>query len=295
LIWGHGQEYKNEIINRIHKQEYIEIIRIENHSPNNMRKFINRVYSKDYVPYYHLISKTSYLRSKPNKVTFIFVKNNNSQEYFSRTWGGIHIEDSYINNIKNELRMKYNPVNEEGKTTEQHIIHASDNEDQVDDILKYLGHSRGLRMFMTEPNKIIHLPYYLDKFNSFCLSSVDVAKVAANVLSRHQKSGKCITNKVSIFDTPHYHALDGSPNSYIEYMDEFRGHEITRFHTLAKFLAMASNFEYLESPYNQNFILVKQRNIKNFEYQILDGVHRAAILAKSGIDRFPVAKISTNV
>jgi len=191
--------------------------------------------------------------------------------------------------------MKYNPVNEEGETTEQHIIHASDNENQVDDILKYLGHSRGLRTFMTEPSKFIDLPYYLSKFNSFCLSSVDLTKVAANILSRHPISGKCITNKVSIFDTPHYHALDGNPNSYIEYMDEFRGDEITRFHTLPKFRAMASNFEYLESPYEQKFIVVKQINIKNYEYLLLDGTHRAAILAKSGIDRLLVAKISTNV
>ena len=47
LIWGNGIKYKKEIIEIIRKEKYINIIRIQNYKPKNIKKFVKDIYSYD--------------------------------------------------------------------------------------------------------------------------------------------------------------------------------------------------------------------------------------------------------
>ena len=159
LIWGHGIEYFNDILNDIRANKNFEIQKIQKHRPKSMKSFVKEMYSYDYAPFWHLKAKTKYLLKTPQEVCFIFIKNLNPNEDFLDEGSFRHKESLTLKKFKEELRDKYNPY-ENDKRTHNHVIHATDSQEQTEHMLYYLGYEEGVDLFESE-NSFVDLPYYL--------------------------------------------------------------------------------------------------------------------------------------
>jgi len=284
LIWGNGIQYKWEILDILRGKEFLEIIRIKDYYPRNIKKFVKAIYSYDYAPFQHLKAKTKYLMKSKAEVTIIFVINKNPQEKSFGEGDFRHIECINIKSIKEEIRNKYNPrVN--GKRTEEHVIHATDNESQVDYILKYLGHPEGIDYLKNVPNPLLNIPYFIPKFDEFTIKKVDFSQIYCNILTGNRLKYKTKTHAIE--ESPQYRCLNGDIDVYKSYLFTFLGGPLTANYSVERFMDLANNFVYLEKPYDNNYILVKEFRSK--EYLIQDGLHRASILKHRGLKNIPVA------
>jgi len=286
LIWGNGMPYKEEILSIIRSKDFLKILRIMDYRPKRIARFVRKVYSYDYAPFQHLKAKTRYLLNTEPIVTLILVRNESPREVYRGQGAFRHIECERIREIKEEIRNKFNP-RKNGKRTEEHVIHASDNEAQVANILRIFGFKDGIELLKNVPNPILYFPYYLPKFNEFTIRRVNSAQVYCNILKGNKELFWKET--VPIEETPHFAFLKGDTRSYGEYLSKFLGGPLTCDYSAEKFKALSKNFAYLEPPYATSYILVKE--FRPNQYLILDGVHRAAILKLRGMDNFAVAVI----
>jgi hypothetical protein len=283
LIWGNGLAYKMEILNEIASNGDFEIVKILQHRPKSIKKLVKEIYSYDYAPYWHLRGKTQYLLTTLPQVIFIFVKNKNPQEDFSGEGEFRHIESITVKILKNEIRDRFND-REEDRRTENHVIHASDNEGQVDRILKYLGYKDGLNYLKRTPNRILDAPYYIPEFNKFSIREVDIDNLLCNILIGTREN--YYSEIVPLEKSPQYACLCGRTGVYSEYVQEFLGGPLDQEYSVEKFLNLSKNLLY---PYKSKYILV--RRLGPMEYVVLDGLHRASILKFRGQKKVSVAII----
>jgi hypothetical protein len=284
LIWGNGMPYKEEILDIIRSKEFLKILRIMGYGPTSIARFVRKVYSYDYAPFEHLKAKTRYLLKTEPDVTLILVRNESPREVYRGQGAFRHIECERIKSMKEEIRNRFNP-RKNGKRTEEHVVHASDNEAQVDNMLKIFGFKDGIEFLRNVPNPILSLPYYLPKFEEFTIRCVSSSQVYCNILRGTRESFRKET--VQIEETPHFAFLTGDMTSYAEYLSKFMGGPLTCDYSAANFVALSKNLAYLEHPYATSYILM--REVQPNQYLILDGVHRAAILKFRGVDNFAVA------
>jgi hypothetical protein len=163
LIWGNGLRYKNQIIDEIRKDNNFQIVKILHHKPKTIKKLVQAIYSYDYAPFWHLKSKTEYLLKTTPEVEFIFVKNIDPREDYVGEGDFRHVESQTVKHLKETIRDKYNERKDD-RRTEEHVVHASDNQEQTDYILRYLGFNEGLNYLTREPNKLIKTKYYFVTF-----------------------------------------------------------------------------------------------------------------------------------
>jgi len=286
IIWGHGLKYKDVILDIIRNTENITIVRIVKHKPKSIRHLVKVVYSYDYAPLYHLKKKTRYLVTTAPKVLFVFLHNTDARQIYRGKGDFRHIECERIKRIKEEIRDKLNERKND-RRTEDHVVHASDNESQVDYILKYLGFKDGVGRLKNVPNPNLSLPYYIHKFDKFAIQCVNSSKLRCNILNGTKESFS--KEAIEIDQTPHSLCLTGNTRAYKEYLNKFMGWALTCDYSVEKLMELSQNFTYLEPPYATSYILTKE--FKPNQYLILDGVHRAAVLRFRGINSFPVAVI----
>jgi len=283
IIWGNGLQYKEEIIEIIEGNPYLEILAIKKHCPKNVEKLVKAVYSYDYAPFKHLTNKTRYLLSTEASVLFIFIRNNNPREtYIEGNPLFKHKECLTIKSVKEEIRDRFNERKGD-RRTEDHVVHASDNQSQTDYILKYLGYKEGVGKFKSRSNLLIPVTYHLGKFNRFSLKEVDLSDVYCSIAT-----GPETDMLRSVCETPHYRFLSGDVAEYNEYRTMFEDFPCMMDDQFpARYKKFASSFEYLKAPYSTSYILAKE--VSPGRYQIIDGVHRIAILAYRGINNCIIA------
>lgn len=286
LIWGNGLKYKEEIIDILRRKPHLEILKILNHTPKNIKKLVRVIYSYDYAPFQHLKSKTNYLLSTGPEVVFIFVKNNNVREIYAGDGQFRHLECEYIKSIKEEIRDRFNERKND-RRTEDHVVHASDNESQTDYILKYLGFEKGVELFKNNPNPLLSVPYHIKIFDQFVLKYVNARQVYCSILEGTRDSFS--KRVLPIEETPHYLCLSGDIESYQRYLNTFGGSLLTDDYSVEKLLNLSKKFSYLEPPFSNGYVLTKE--FEPYKYQVMDGVHRASILKYHGHDKFIVAVI----
>lgn len=286
LIWGNGIPYKEEMLSMIRSKEFIKILRIMDYRPKSIARFVRKVYSYDYAPFEHLKSKTKYLLNTEPVVTLIFVRNKSPREMYRGQGAFRHIECERIKSVSEEIRNRFNP-RKNGKRTEEHVVHVSDNESQVDHILKVLGFKDGIEFLRNTPNPILPLPYYLPEFKEFTIRCISLSQLYCNILRGNRES--FWKEAVEIEKTPHFAFLTGDTTSYKEYLSKFMGGPLSCDYSVEKFRVLSRNFAYLEGPYVTSYILV--REFRPSQYIILDGVHRVSILKFRDVDGFPVAVI----
>jgi hypothetical protein len=257
----------------------IEIMRIEFRRVKDMRRFVFDLYACDTVPINHLHSKLRYLFEVPPHILIVFARNYAPEECPVGEGPFRKVQCRHICKLKWEIREKYNP-RREGQRTEEHIIHASDYEEQVDYFLKMLGYTGGIAFLHGEGNGLpFDLPYHLKRPHTYILRTVRFDDLRASVLvdaGHNRTPGKEIRR---IEDTPHFRSLHEGTDDYVRYLRSFRFHWLTDDHYPAKL----SELDSLAEDHIRGFPpLLVIRSDKAF--RILDGVHRAAVALNHGLN-----------
>lgn len=278
-------QHKDEIIDEIKKHPDLSIKLIKAHTPKSIKTLINEVYSFDYAPIRHLRKKTRYLKKTPNSVLFIFIENNNVEETLLGKKKHIHVECQKIKVFKEEIRDRFNPKDKQGKRSEHHVIHASDNHQQTIKMLHHLKVNQHRQDPFSPPSKILTgAPHHLKSIKCFEIRTVKTAELRQLEI---QNDGN--KKLIPINESRHYKLLKGYTSSYIEYYDQNRGNTLTDPHFKDTFLRLAENFNYLGEAHPADYIIT-QKNKQN-QYVIKDGSHRAAILAYNNTESVLVAVI----
>lgn len=283
IIWGHGLKYRDQIIDKIRSHKDMRIIRTVHHRPATVRHLVKAVYAYDYAPLGHLKSKTRYLTKTPREALFIFIENRNPNEDFYGKGVFRHFESTTLKRLKEEIRNEFNE-RIDGERTEDHVIHASDNELQTHLILQYLGFG-GLHS-LRKKQHILELPFHIRKRGEFVIKNVLIESLVCNIVAGnsdnpHKKKG------ISISLSPHYLALSGNHFAYQEYIERFFRKQFADYYSPERFKKLADKFEYLAAPYGTHYIAVRQLN--DGKFQIIDGLHRAAIMCHKGVSQLAVA------
>jgi hypothetical protein len=282
MIWGHGLQHTNQILEVIRSDAHLEIITVVKKNIENVASFVPDVYACDTVPFHHLMEKTRYLLTTPSQIVFVLVLNRDPQEMYFGEGPFRHIQSKRIKNVKEEIRNKFNPRHENGQRTENHVIHASDYPSQVEHLLSVLK-LPPLSHYQIDPHPSIDAPYHLGRLESLQVVDVDVNSLYASILGR---------GLMKIKDTPHYKYVVGDKMEYLEYHLNHFGAALTDDHLPESFDKKIGDFKYGKEvkPGKRNLILVKK--LQDGRLQILDGVHRAAILVSRGASSIEVAMVA---
>ena len=276
IVWSHGFKYLNEILEIIRSNNFLEIVLIEKYVTKNMSQLVNNIYSHDYAPIIHLQAKIKYLKKLKPEIMFIFVKNNNPDIDFFGENSFRHLESKSINRTKKQIRNNFNPKDRDGHITHDHIIHATDNESQANTLLKLIGYKNGVNKFY-KINNIISAPYYITEPKRFSIININFKKLFCKNAAESKDEYKLTT--IPIIDSIQYKSLLDE-KIYKKYIENFRGTVLKEDYTYNRFLNLKRKFKYLDESNKNNFIIVKK--IKNDNFIILDGLHRAALHLHSG-------------
>jgi len=280
-IWGNGLSHKDEILDILRNEDSLKIIRIVSRTAKNMQKFVFDLYGCDTVPIWHLRAKLKYLFLVKPEIMVVFVKNYNPQEMPVGMGEFRKVQCQYINQIKIRIRNQYNPRHPDKKfqikpldegVSHEHVIHASDYEDQVDYFLKMLGHKNGIHYLHGDNENLpFEKPYYLKTPESYIYKTIMIEKLRASILD--DSDNRSIIHKMTkISETPHYLSLNQGTDDYRNYLEKFKYTLLTPDYSW-------ENFNRL-NELNVNQIKRFDRIIVKSEsdyYRILDGVHRAAV------------------
>lgn len=286
LIWGHGVRFLTGIMDTINEHSDVDILWVEKKKISDMKVFIDQVYSSEWpsVPKEHTLSKTSFLLNPqiPNEAAIILVMNRNPNV---RTQDNIDPrfrmpESGTIKDIKTKIREKFDPNKGggglipllSGYNPDQHIVHASDFEEQVHNILSIFNMKKYNSWFK----------YWEDRYqptskSNILTESVRLDNILLRILDNNGNSRIC-----KIEDSPHYKFLCGDTIEYENYWEQYSGTMLKEDHSPATFNKLAEDFNYLSDPYENCYIKVDEN------YKSLDGDHRLTILKSQGVDTVKV-------
>ncbi len=277
LIWGHGMQFQSDIISIIKAVPEFEIIKELNYNANNIGKLVKKIYSYDYAPFHHLKSKTIYLKKTSPKVKFIFIKNNFPIENHYGSGRFFHIECDRIKKTKEKIRNEFNERKND-RRTEDHVVHASDNELQTDYILKYLGYKLGTKTFIRNLDKIINAPHHLKIPNNYSIEKISINLLLCSIIENDK------TKVVPIEESPQFKG----GKYYEDYLLKNNGKYLQDGYSISKFKLLTKQLDYMKDEYSVDYIITKRHNEK---FLVLDGLHRAAIQKKNGIEAIKVVII----
>lgn len=286
IIWGNGLNYVPEIVNEIAIDSNFKIIRLKYHSFTNTETFIRDVYQCDTVPWEHLISKSRYLHSSPQKCMVIIVENLRPQEQMIGSGEFKHIQCQNITNLKIRIRSKYNPKFPNPSkqiaplpkgVSHEHVIHATDYLSQTDYLLRYFNLNT-VGYYKRYDHFDYHIPWHLEvSAPDIIEKNVNISDLKCNIL------GKGI---VKVQDSPHFKYVKGDKLEYQSYIDKHIGTELQENHFCKTFDRLINSYDpNYKSDGKKSFIIANKNNI------IIDGVHRASILTNLNIKQTRVINI----
>lgn len=280
-IWGNALTHKDEILDILRNEDSLKIIRIESRTVKNMKKFIFDLYRCDTVPIEHLRAKLKYLFLVKPEIMVVFVKNYNPQEMQAGQGAFRKVQCQYINQIKIRIRNQYNPRHPDKKfqikplnkgVSHEHVIHASDYEEQVDYFLKMLGHKNGIQYLHGDSENLpFQKPYYLKRPETYTYKTIMIEELRASILDDSDGKG-VIHHTRKISETPHYHSLNQRTDDYKKYLEKYKYTLLTPDYSWEGFKKL--NELDLDQIKKFDRIIVKR---ESDYYRILDGVHRAAV------------------
>lgn len=281
IVWAHGLSYLGEIIAALEDDRDWEILMAKQVRGFAPEKFIMQVYGCDTYPLEHLQSKIQYLKDLPGNATFIFVKCYNTDGRIVgsgpfRAWQA----DKMVS-FKRFFREKYNPRNPDGGMNHDHVIHGTDNEAQTDYLLKLLGYAGGLHIF--EKDAPFAIPYHIQWAGKYCLCSLPVASLRANILFREGKG--VITRLTALTETPQYLGI-AVQDIYKRYLNEFQYTYLCDYYSPRKYLELQQ--ADIEHVLRKNPVIVRQEADRHI---LLDGVHRASVALAKGLQKIPAVII----
>lgn len=286
LIWGHGINHLDDILKDTRSNRCFNILKIQKYKPRSIKRFVKEMYSFDYAPFWHLKAKTEYLLNTPKEVCYIFIENLDPDEDYLGEGGFRHKESLTLKRFKEELRDKYNPK-ENGQRTENHVIHATDSQDQTNHILKYLGYDDGISLFEKQ-SYFVNVPYYLKGYTHYEFKSMLVDKLYCRVVDGRSWDDFYIKT-IKVVESPQYLGLTKDMKIYEDYVAKFLGGPLQEDYNIKRFTEVAEDFEYLRDPYQTSFVILESINDKLI---ILDGLHRACSHIKQGNEDIKICLVS---
>ena len=271
IVWGHGLVHLEGILDMIRSTEHFTVMRIIKHKPKNMKRFVNKVYSYDYAPLAHLKSKIKYLQKVDNCLICIVIKNHSPVVDILGEGSFRHKESLRLKELKTRIREKYNPY-KNGEMSHDHVIHATDNEEQTYHILKALGNENIYNYFQ---NNLFSLPFFLGEIHGYNLIEVNMDELVCG-----QAVGDTFNytiENVQISQSIQYSALlnnDGA-KAYKQYIEKYRGTALKADYNLESYINLSSRFSYLAAGFENSYVTVRVN--ANKQYVIVDGLHRASI------------------
>ncbi len=272
-IWGNGLLYADEILNILRSQKNLRILRIESLKVRNMNRFVFDLYACDTVPLSHLKSKLRYLDDVVPEVIVVYAKNLDPEELPVGEGEFRNVQCQFINRLKWEIRDKFNPRSD-GLRTEEHVIHASDYEEQVDYFLKMTGHAEGIEFLEGGSEGLpFYKPYHIKRPGTYIFMRIPVDLLRASILMG-DPGGKNYedidTSVLPIAKTPHYLGLCGE-DAYEGYISKYKYKFLMDDHTVEKLVEMRELTIDNIRVFSPILIVSDEEH-----YRILDGVHRAA-------------------
>ena len=217
-----------------------------------LANIIALVYQHDTSRLDHLAGKARFLRKHPAEATLIFAN-----------WSpGNSIEDS-----KAGLRSEFNSSLIADAGPHDHLFHACDAAWDSWRLLRVFdGPAFYLRAFEAlRAGKG-------DRLREYPTEESTIGRIPVNSLRISILSGSSSTSLVNVTETPHYEFLEGNEDKYRKYLTSHLGYGIRSFHSVKRFRELSN--ETILNP-----LIVKKNGSL---YTVLDGAHRAAILAHRG-------------
>ena len=285
IIWGHGLSHLNEILTMIRNVDTFEIARIVKYKPSNMKKFIRKVYSYDYAPLAHLKSKIKYLESVEPSLVCIVIHNHLPNVDILGEGSFRHKESLTLKQLKTDIREKFNPyVN--GKMTHDHIIHATDNEEQTHHILKAIGDIDIKSYYKTN---LYSVPFFLGEKTSYEIKEVDFDQLLCGQADGDSDSDSFKIIQMPVEQSVQYKALHNGRDEYQNYINKYLGTALKSEHSIDKYLQLEDQFKYLATGHDNSFVTVKKTDQE--KYLIMDGLHRAALHLSQNFKKIKVCII----
>ncbi|EKF9988718.1 ParB N-terminal domain-containing protein [Vibrio cholerae] len=266
IIWPHGLKNKKGIIELISKD--FDVLYIKQIKVRSMKGFVKAVYNFDYAPFVHLKNKTKYLEGIGNDVMCIVVRNKKPELDLFDVGKFRHIECTKVKSKKAQIRNKYNP-RLDGKLSEEHVIHASDNEQQSYDIMRLFKIPKEISIRSQSGT------YHINKGNSYQLRYVKLNDIYCFNFELNDKKIRRVER--DLINSVQYDFIQGNKEKYEEYLDMFLGVSLHDLYSSTKFENFIHGFEFERCPP----ILIKEDS--KGRYYILDGLHRATMVKSLGI------------
>ncbi len=279
LIWGHGLSHTREILEIIRSHGAFDIVAVYRRNVGDMARFVQRVYECDAVPMEHLIAKTKYLLTVPSDVLLVVANNKQPREKYFGEGAFRHIQCQQVKDVKEMIRDRFNPrIN--GKRTENHVIHASDYESQTEHVLKVMG-LPPVAQFRREANSSLLTPHHIQPFTNYLIHEVPIEQLRANILGQ---------GTVTIEATPHYQYARGNRTPYIDYQAKYAGNQLTDDHYPEAFDRLIASYDPAADQRDGKVSHILALRRAEGGFLIIDGVHRAAILAARGVRTITIAE-----
>lgn len=140
IIWGNGTKYFDKIFNMI--KGSFEVVTVARKDIYNMEDFVKRIYVQEIqtIPHHIMAKNRHLLECRPEAVLVLVNSNGNNKPPVCKGHGpNNQICTSFTEHFKHVVRDIYNPKQPCGKRTEDHVIHGSDDDTQVENALKAFG------------------------------------------------------------------------------------------------------------------------------------------------------------
>lgn len=275
VLFAHARDQWLNIYKSISHASELDIRHVMRHRFRGSRALISALYSHDYAPLHHLRSKTRYLQRVGNEVLIIFAHQQQSKLVIAGSGRFAHQEDRLVNDLKWEIRRRWNPRQSNGEMLHHHVIHATDTPDQAHHLAENVSRVP-LERFTNHHGPGKTLPYHLPA------SGLRVFDVPLNRLRVRLLPDLTIH---SIRDTPHHLAVEqNNSDLYWTYISGHLGSRLCDGHSWHRFMSLKAKIERGETMLP---IIVGAEG--DDYYIVRDGVHRLALLEHFGKTKAIVA------
>lgn len=261
----------DEILGVLRRYDGLKLVCYKRYDPPDIRKFVEQVYSVDAVPIEHLKAKNEYLMHLPGKeVALLLCYNQEPEERVVGEGQYAHVQSMLVDRFKWDVRERFNPRDEKGERTEQHVIHGTDNETQTRYIWSLVEGLPEMKVF--EPRLAEYpglLPWYLPGLGDYTIKDVDIGTLRCTQMTDEDNI------VVPLAESVFYRFLTGDRGAYIRYWQKFGGRRLLQDYSAGKFDDLNQELKYPPRK-GLDYIIVTDDGI------ILDGNHRAAILLARG-------------
>ena len=312
VVWAHGLQHLEAILTMVRETPGVHVLRIEHRQVVSMDAFINLIYEKEIATIPHHISyKTAYLQKLTPRVAIVTIgdvlpipANYGIEQPYQITANKNSVD------LKWAIRKAFNPRNHEGAMSHEHIIHITDSQHDTLHLLKAMGGQPLSFEKYTRSHMHFYTPYWLPLLHPRTYKRQLVALTDLRIRCA-ANAGHCVAGEIiPIIKSPHFGFVqntsgnDGNKGRDAYALYYARGattgalvddHSVQAFRKLTKDFSVQRYGGCFPHPLIpsltlRGLLLVKKVKSQS-TYVLVDGAHRAALLAMAGVSTVEVVVI----